>query len=278
MEVVRFGPNLVRVDSTSPQDTLTWKKPSWAQGGAFWGPWNFYVVEIESLILAMIKHDLKICFGGLIGGLKPLPNQAKSFWIRPFFDPPGPSKVFLQPFSACSRGVSPHSDFFASLFIWSQDFIFYDKNASLVGENQIWVKTESTIFGHFFLWKPLYFQGIFWVMELTGDPKLVQFITHDTIIWIFPTWVGRTPPKGVFWQLKVPASSSKLIKMINIHTISTFFIGNTWILYSNHMQCLVVDFQDRFHLSFLLIFIRVFNMEKICSAHCLKCKIYFTWS
>ena len=173
MEVVRFGPNLVRVDSTSPQDTLIWKKPSWAQGGAFWGPWNFYVVEIEHLILAMIEHDLKICFGGLIGGLKPLPNQAKSFLIRPFFDPPGPSKVFLQLVSACSRGVSPHSDFFASLFIWSQDFIFYDKNASLVGENQIWVKTESTIFGHFFQWKPPYFLGVFWVMELRGDPKIV---------------------------------------------------------------------------------------------------------
>ena len=165
----------------------------------------------------MIKHDLKICFGGLIGGLKPLPNQAKSFWIRPFFDPPGPSKVFLQPISACPHGVSPHSDFFASLFIWSQDFIFYDKNASLVGENQIWVKTESTIFGHFFLWKSLYFQGVFWVMDWQGTQNLwflKIYITHDTNIWLFPVWVGRTPPKGVFRQLKVPASSSKLIKMI----------------------------------------------------------------
>ena len=108
-------------------------------------------MEIEHLILAMIEHNLKICFGGLIGGLKPLPNRAKSFLIRPFFDPPGPSKVFLQPVSACSCGVSAHSDFFDSLFIWSQDFIFYDKNVSLVGENQIWVKTESKIFGHFFL-------------------------------------------------------------------------------------------------------------------------------
>ena len=175
MEVVRFGPNLVRVDSTSPQDTLIWKKPSWAQGGAFWGPWNFYVVEIERLILAMIEHDLKICFGGLIGGLKPLPNQAKSFWIRPFFDPPGPSKVFLQPISACSRGVSPHSDFFDNLFIWSQDFIFYDKNASLVGENQIWVKTESTIFGHFFRWKIPYFHPISGTLKVSGHSKCVVF-------------------------------------------------------------------------------------------------------
>ena len=51
-------------------------------------------MEIEHLILAMIEHDLKICFGGLIGGLKPLPNRAKSFLIRPFFDPPGLLKVF----------------------------------------------------------------------------------------------------------------------------------------------------------------------------------------
>ena len=29
-------------------------------------------------------------------------------------------------------------------------FKFYDKNASLLGENQILLKTESTIFGHFF--------------------------------------------------------------------------------------------------------------------------------
>ena len=183
MEVVRFGPNLVRVDSTSPQDTLIWKKPSWAQGGAFWGPWNFYVVEIEHLILAMIEHDLKICFGGLIGGLKPLPNQAKSFLIRPFFDPPGPSKVFLQPVSACSHGVSPHSNFCANLFICSQDLKFHDRNASLLGENQILVKTESTIFGHFFnefcpiLWE---FLDLLWCLGTQNLWFLKLYMVHNT--------------------------------------------------------------------------------------------------
>ena len=131
-------------------------------------------MEIERLILTKIEHDLKICFDGLIGGLKPLPNQAKSFLIRPFFDPPGPSKVFLQPISACSRGVSPHSDFFDNLFIWSQDFIFYDKNASLVGENQIWVKTESTIFGLFSI-KTTLFSGCFMSYGTDRGPKTCVF-------------------------------------------------------------------------------------------------------
>ena len=123
----------------------------------------------------MIEHELKNFLLWPEGGPKPFPNYAKDFWIRPFSDPPGHSEVFSDSFSACPRGVSPHSDFFDKLFIWSQDFIFYDKNASWVGENQIWAKTESTIFRHFFQWKPPYFQGVFWVMELTGDPKLVFF-------------------------------------------------------------------------------------------------------
>ena len=107
----------------------------------------------------MIEHESKIFLGGLKGGPNPFPNYAKNFWIRPFSDPPGHSEVFSHPFSACPQGASPHSDFCANLFICSQDLKFYDRNAILLGENQFWVKTELTIFGHFFQRILPYFMG-----------------------------------------------------------------------------------------------------------------------
>ena len=42
----------------------------------------------------MIEHESKIFLDGLKEGLRPFPNYTKSFWIRPFFDPPGLLKVF----------------------------------------------------------------------------------------------------------------------------------------------------------------------------------------
>ena len=131
----------------------------------------------------MIEHESKIFLGGLKGGPNPFPNYSKNFWIRPFSDPPGHSEVFQHPNSAWPRGVSPHSDFCANLFICSQDLKFYDKNASLLGENQIWVKTESTIFGHFFnefcptLWELL---DLIWCLGTQNLWVLKLYMVHNT--------------------------------------------------------------------------------------------------
>ena len=148
----------------------------------------------------MIKHESKILLGGLKGGLKPFPNCTKSFWIRPFFDPPGLLKVFQALSSAWPHGVSAHSDFFAKSLICSQDFNFYDRNASSVGENQIWLKTESTIFGHFFLRKLTYFHPISGTLKVSGHSKL-QFLKiymmHNSNYTYSLFWIGKPPKRDV---------------------------------------------------------------------------------
>ena len=147
----------------------------------------------------MIKHESKILLGGLKGGLKPFPNCTKSFWIRPFFDPPGLLKVFQALSSAWPHGVSAHSDFFAKSLICSQDFNFYDRNASSVGENQIWLKTESTIFGHFFnefcpiLWELL---DLSWCLGTQNLWFLKSYKTHNTNFLLHTVKGGKIPQKG----------------------------------------------------------------------------------
>ena len=78
-------------------------------------------------------------------------------------------------------------------------------------------KLSRQFLGIFFYENPSIFRVFFELWNWQGAQNLlflIIYITHNTNIWLFPVWVGRTPPKGVFQQLKVPASSSELIKMI----------------------------------------------------------------
>ena len=148
----------------------------------------------------MNEHESKLFLGSLKGGPNPFPNYTKNIWIRPFSDPPGHSEVFSHPFSACPQGASPHSDFCANLFICSQDLKFYDKNASLLGENQIWVKTESTIFGHFSMnFALLYgscltYYGV-WALKIYGFWNYTRPTTLTSCYILLK--VVKSPKKGI---------------------------------------------------------------------------------
>ena len=84
------------------------------------------------------------------GGLKALQNQAKHFWIRPFFDPPGPLELFSEPFSASKKGEGHNSDFFAGSHNCHRRPATEARKARSAGLAQILLKTESTKIGHFF--------------------------------------------------------------------------------------------------------------------------------
>ena len=84
------------------------------------------------------------------GGLKALQNQAKSFWIRPFFDLPGPLELFSELFSASKKGEGPHSDFFTGSHNCHRRPATEARKARSAGLGQIWLKTGSTKIGHFF--------------------------------------------------------------------------------------------------------------------------------
>ena len=84
-------------------------------------------------------------------------------------------------------------------------FKFYDKNASLLGENQILLKTESTIFGHFF--QPailhcfcLYFNFLLMPSLIEYDKPLFFFVVDSVAAaarrehnWSFPKNIGISP-------------------------------------------------------------------------------------
>ena len=106
------------------------------------------------------------------GGPKGPPKGCQKNWFRLFFDPPGPIKLFLHSFSAWARGVCAHSDFFLKLSISQNIFKFYAKVAKSLGRNQIWWKTESTNFGHFWTWKVHCFEDVFIAMEVSSNLKI----------------------------------------------------------------------------------------------------------
>ena len=121
----------------------------------------------------MIKHESKILLGGLKGGLKPFPNYTKSFWIRPFFDPPGPLELFSEPFSASKKGEGEYSDFVAGSHNCHQRPATEARKARSAGLARIFLKTESTKIGHFFQWKIHRFEGIFQDMEASWHSSVV---------------------------------------------------------------------------------------------------------
>ena len=151
--------------------------------------------------------------GGLKGGLKGLQKDAKKNWFRLFFDPPGPIKLFSHSFSAWSHGVSPHSDFFLKLSISQNIFKFYAKVAKSLGRNQIWWKTESTNFGHFWTWKIYCFEDIFIAMRVSSNSKIevlkLQMTLGSSILFVtdraqkekvFTTIFGAKIEKNWFFQ------------------------------------------------------------------------------
>ena len=146
----------------------------------------------------MIEHESKIFLGGLKWGPKPFPNYTKNFWIRPFSDPPGHLEVFSHPFLACPQGVSPHSNFFLKLSISQNIFKFYAKVAKSLGRNQIWWKTESTNFGHFWTWKVHCFEDVFIAMEVSSNLKIDVFeATSDPWVQLY-VCEGMSPKSRVF--------------------------------------------------------------------------------
>ena len=84
------------------------------------------------------------------GGLKALQNQAKNFWIRPIFDPPGPLELFSDLFSASKKGRGRNMNFAAGSLICHQRLATEARKARSAGLGQILLKTESTKIGHFF--------------------------------------------------------------------------------------------------------------------------------
>ena len=70
------------------------KNPLEPEGGHF-GGLDFSIKGIlRGWFQPWLSMNQKISWMAWRGGLKPLPNCTKSFWIRPFFDPPGLLKVF----------------------------------------------------------------------------------------------------------------------------------------------------------------------------------------
>ena len=84
------------------------------------------------------------------GGLKALQIQAKTFLIRPFFDPPGPLELFSELFSASKKGEGEYSDFVVSSHNCHQRPATEARKARSAGLARIFLKTESTKIGHFF--------------------------------------------------------------------------------------------------------------------------------
>ena len=99
--------------------------------------------------------------------------KQKNFWIRPFFDPPGPLELFSDLFSASKKGRGHHTEFAAGSLICPQRLANDARKARLLGESRILLKTESTKIGHFFQWKIHAFEGIFQDIEVLGGSSVV---------------------------------------------------------------------------------------------------------
>ena len=76
--------------------------------------------------------------------------KQKNFWIRPFFDPPGPLELFSDLFSTSKKGRGHNMDFADGPLNCHQRLATKDRKARLAGLGQISLKTESTKIGHFF--------------------------------------------------------------------------------------------------------------------------------
>ena len=118
--------------------------PGGHQGALYFLPYENWRVKTSHLWVSK-----KIVVGWPEGGPKGLPKGCQKNWIRLFFDPPGPLKLFFHSFSAWTHGVCEHSDFFLKLSISQNIFKFHGKDAKSLGWSQIWWKTELTNFGHF---------------------------------------------------------------------------------------------------------------------------------
>ena len=140
--------------------------------GATRGRSIFYLMKIEGSKPAIYEWVKKLWLGGLKGGPKDFQKDAKKNWIRLFYDPPGPIKLFLHSFSAWARRVCEHSDFFLKHSIWQNIFKSYGKAVKSLGQSQIWWKTKSTNFGHFQTWKVHFFEDVFIAMKVSRNLKL----------------------------------------------------------------------------------------------------------
>ena len=130
------------------------------------------------------------------GGPKGLPKGCQKNWIRLFFDPPGPIKLFLHSFSAWACGVCEHSDFFLKLSISQNIFKFYAKVVKSLGRSQIWWKTESTNFGHFQTWKIHCFEDVFIAMGVSSNFKIDDLKIKVTLGSNFIFVMNRAHKKG----------------------------------------------------------------------------------
>ena len=115
-------------------------EPQMVPLGATRGCSFFYYMKIEGSKPAIYEWVKKLWLGGLKGGPKDFQKDAKKNWIRLFFDPPGPIKLFLHSFSAWARGVCAHSDFFLKLSISQNIFKFYGIVVKSLGRSQIFVE------------------------------------------------------------------------------------------------------------------------------------------
>ena len=140
--------------------------------GATRGRSIFYLMKIEGSKPAIYEWVKKLWLGGLKGGPKDFQKDAKKNWIRLFFDPPGPLKLFSHSFSAWAHRVCEHSDFFLKLSISQNIFKFHAKVAKSLGRSQIWWKTGSTNFGHFRTWKIHCFDDVFIAMGVSSNSKI----------------------------------------------------------------------------------------------------------
>ena len=138
----------------------------------------FYYMKIEGSKPAIYEWVKKLWFGDLKGGPKDFQKDAKENWIRLFFDPPGPLKLFSHSFSAWTHGVCEHSDFFLKLRISQNIFKFHVKVAKSLGRSQIWWKTGWTNFGHFRTWKIHCFDDVFIAMGVSSNWKFNFFKLH----------------------------------------------------------------------------------------------------
>ena len=165
------------------------------------GRWNFKYGEIEVAILAMNEHESKIWLCRLKGAQKLYKIKQKKFWIRPFFDPPGPLELFSELFWASKKGEGPHRDFVAGSHNCHRRPATEARKARSAGLARIFLKTESTKIGHFFQWKIHRFEGIFQDMRASWHSSVVVLklqMTTKLNFLLLPFSAGSSPQNKVF--------------------------------------------------------------------------------
>ena len=172
-ENLGFWPNLVQVVSITLKVTTAQNEPLFVPLVATRGRSFFYYMKNECCKLDIYEWVKKTCLGGLKGGPKGVQKDAKKIGSGTFSILQGPWKVFYHLVSAWPRGECAHSDFFLTLSISQNMFIFHGKNAKSLGWSQICMKTGSTNFGHFWTWKIHCFVDVFKTMGVSRYSKLV---------------------------------------------------------------------------------------------------------